>query len=73
MMIGSPVFIRDTGRVIGLHFAGAERTVGCAIPFDGPRVHSWIDLYQRMLKDPLVMNKFMITAGGDLLEKESAS
>jgi Trypsin-like peptidase domain len=44
---GSPVFLPETGKVLGLHFAGAEGTLGYAIPIDQLRVQKWIDSTKR--------------------------
>jgi Trypsin-like peptidase domain len=67
-MSGSPVFIPDDGKVIGLHFAGAEGTVGCALPVDRTRVDSWIRFYERIFvrgeKPPFPK----ISGGGDIAD-----
>lgn len=70
-MSGSPVFLPDTGRVIGLHFAGTVGTLGCALPIDEARVRSWIDLYKRVLGNSKAMDGVIVKPGGDLEEKKS--
>lgn len=69
-MSGSPIFLPDNGRVIGLHFAGVNGTLGCAVPVDESRVRSWIDFYKRCLRDPKARNGIMIKPGGDLEERK---
>ncbi len=69
-MSGSPVFLPDNGRVVGLHFAGTDGTLGCAVPIDEPRVRSWIDFYKRCSRDPKAMGSVMVKPGGDLEEKK---
>jgi hypothetical protein len=40
---GSPVFLPESGRVIGLHYAGAPGArIGAALPLDGVRIEQWI-------------------------------
>lgn len=45
--------------------------MGCALPIDGARVRSWIDLYKRVLANPQAMNEIIVKPGGDLEEKKS--
>jgi S1-C subfamily serine protease len=65
-MSGSPVFTPIEGRVIGLHYAGAPGTVGCAVPIDQTRIDSWIRFYERVFvhgERPTLT----ITGGGDIV------
>lgn len=69
-MSGSPVFLPDNGRVIGLHYAGMTGTLGGAVPVDQRRVKEWIGLYERSPMDPkrMTVGNIRIKPGGDLDE-----
>jgi S1-C subfamily serine protease len=67
-MSGSPVFTPEDGRVIGLHFAGAEGTIGCALPVDDTRVSSWIRFYERIFVHGEKPAFPKITGGGDIVD-----
>ena len=68
-MSGSPVFTPEDGKVVGLHFAGVEGTVGCALPVDQVRVDGWVRFYERIFvrgEKPLFPK---ITGGGDIVDE----
>jgi len=71
-MSGSPVFLPSSGRVIGLHYAGAEGTLGYAIPLDQKRVEGWISFYNRVMDDPKVIHELKIRPGGDIVDPKNA-
>jgi S1-C subfamily serine protease len=72
-MSGSPVFLADTGRVVGLHYAGVEGVLGCEVPVDEDRVVGWIRTFEEGLvkwkekgdRDPLLA-RLRVTGGGDV-------
>jgi hypothetical protein len=65
-MSGSPVFLRSDGNVLGLHFAGAAGTLGCAIPIDRARVEQWIAFYEKVAIRNEPVSSITITGGGDI-------
>jgi len=70
-MSGSPVFLPDSGRVIGLHYAGADGTLGWALPLDLRRVEGWISFYDHTINDPLGLYALHIRPGGDIVDPQS--
>lgn len=66
-MSGSPVFTLSDGRVIGLHFAGAPGTLGCAIPIDRHRMDSWVNYYDMVMSTPGQDHKMKFRGGGDIV------
>lgn len=67
-MSGSPVFTPGDGKVVGLHFAGAEGTLGCALPVDRRRVDGWVRFYERIFVHGEKPTFPLIAAGGDIVE-----
>ena len=67
-MSGSPVFTPGDGKVLGLHFAGAEGTLGCALPVDRHRVDGWVRFYERIFVHKENPGSLQITGGGDITE-----
>jgi S1-C subfamily serine protease len=63
---GSPVFLPETGVVLGLHFAGVQRTLGYAIPIDQLRVQQWIDFYEKVMVRREAPGPVRVTGGGDI-------
>jgi trypsin-like peptidase len=72
-MSGSPVFLPENGKVIGVHFAGGEGTFGCAVPVDVQRVDSWIRFFQRSLPEGKGAGVISVSPGGDILEESVAA
>ncbi|MCH8226020.1 MAG: trypsin-like peptidase domain-containing protein, partial [Chloroflexi bacterium] len=73
-MSGSPVFLLDSGRVIGLHYAGEVGTLGCAVPVDDLRVEAWVRIYERAMKEeqPIGLGQITLTPSGDLPKSSSS-
>ncbi|MEX2557652.1 MAG: serine protease [Actinomycetota bacterium] len=65
-MSGSPVFFPDTGEVVGLHYAGVQGTLGCAVPVDELRVSSWISALEHAIQKKERFGTFAVTGGGDV-------
>jgi S1-C subfamily serine protease len=66
-MSGSPVFDPRDGRVIGLHFAGSQGTLGCALPIDRIRVDGWVRFYERIFVERSNPGPLLMNAAGDIL------
>jgi S1-C subfamily serine protease len=47
-MSGAPMFTPKDGKVVGLHYAGYQGTVGFALPVDQTRVDGWLEFYERI-------------------------
>lgn len=67
-MSGSPVFMPCDGKVVGLHFAGVEGTLGFALPVDQHRVDGWVRFYERIFVHNEKPGSLQITGGGDIVE-----
>jgi len=67
-MSGSPVFTPDDGKVVGLHFAGVQGTLGFALPVDQQRVGGWVRFYERIFVHHEKPSSLMVTGGGDIAE-----
>jgi S1-C subfamily serine protease len=65
-MSGSPVFIPETAQVVGLHYAGVQGTLGCAVPVDDARVVSWISALERAIAKQDPFGTVSVTGGGDV-------
>src|ERR1035441_1845524 len=63
---GSAVFLRDTGKVVGLNYCGVQGTLGVALPVDRSRVDGWIGLNERAITKREAQSKFWLTAAGDI-------
>lgn len=70
-MSGSPVFLQSTGQVIGLHYAGEEGTLGCALPVDGERIEGWVRAYNKHFEGDQKNHMFTLNAGGDVIDSPS--
>jgi hypothetical protein len=65
-MSGSPVFLPESGLVIGLHYAGVQGTLGCAIPVDASRLTGWVDAFEAVLAKGRSSGVLNISASGDI-------
>jgi len=65
-MSGSPVFLPDSGRVVGVHYAGVQGTLGCAVPVDDSRLTGWIRTFESALGKPNPWGSLKVTGGGDV-------
>lgn len=65
-MSGSPVFLPDSGLVIGLHYAGVQGTLGCAVPVDGSRLTGWVAAFESALAKGGSPGTLKLTASGDI-------
>jgi hypothetical protein len=72
-MSGSPVFMPETGFVIGLHYAGVQGTLGCAVPVDEFRVAGWVRAFEGALAGGKQFGPLKVTGGGDVSEEERTS
>jgi S1-C subfamily serine protease len=65
-MSGSPVFLPDSGLVIGLHYAGVQGTLGCAVPVDDARLTCWVGAFESALAKGGSSGTLQVTTGGDI-------
>lgn len=68
-MSGSPIFLKENGLTIGLHFAGVQGTLGVAIPIDSERVDHWLRLFDEAREHKPNVYEFTSTVTGDPVKK----
>jgi len=68
-MSGAPIFTPHDGKVIGLHYAGVQGTVGIAWPIDKKRVKGWLDFFDKAFLGQQDLHP-LISPGGDILRKK---
>ena len=64
---GSPLFLPESGEVVGIHYGGAEILLGCAIPIDKKRIDGWIRFYESVFIDLANQPELKLRDGGDIV------
>ena len=70
-MSGSPVFLTDTGRVVGVHYAGVKGVLGCAVTIDEARLDGWARVFETALRTGKTNDSFTATVAGDVAPEMS--